>query len=1258
MQKSLLDDLDPLSSANKTTAPDALSLAPDEAAAFAQLFRLADADGAGAVSAQTAVAFLTKSRLPQNVLGEIWVQADSEQNGFLNQQAFYRCLKLIALAQSGKPPSLQFLATPTPLPVFEGVTIPSAAVQNNQSTPSGPAPSMAPQPSASGGFQLSSEERDRFVAAFNSCSPMNGFVSGASSKDLFVKSGLSLEILSRIWTLVDTQNAMQLNLAQFMLAMLIITQMKSGALQSVPTSIPPSLLSGIANAAQSALSQQSTSVPGSVSNAAPATSPTVQPQQPQIVQSPTRLGSIGAPSPAGVAPPPSFDKRRSTIQRAPTLNGIPSNEAWAITPDEKALADSHFDNLDIGKKGFVSGQESYGFFLKSQLDQTVLAQIWDLANVSKSVGLSKDEFSVAMHLIKLAMTGVPLPETLPSNLIPPALRTNSVTSPVILQSAIVPPPSIPTPAAPVQQTAQQDLMALGNISFDKPVAPSIPQPNAAFDPRRFSTLPGGNVLSKTLSNSIPSLTDDRSADIANARAQLADLQQKRDVLLPAQEELRAKRAANEVELQKVLLKKQELTLELTQASATFEAETAIHMENLAQLQHEQQLLQLAQMEVDQAKQIVAAKLDEKNQVIAAIEAVKAEIADCKKHLVEMESVTKQYQEEINLMRPRFAEVHADLKKQMNLVEINKQLWTTVTEEHKQLKADLSREELQLDEERRKLSTLSSQVAVQTAINDKEKSKIQTVTASLDEARSLSNSQAQSLNNLNAEAARGFDIPQAQKAEKSPTVTAARPKPPPPPASRNAHGGSIDLLEKRKSLTPSVKSLDAIPAPATATEPVTAVPVVSGPPPPMPPMFTKPKAGSSLGDLLPDASAPKSDPTSTGGGDFAFDADFESAFNAIPLPSNKSDSNAFAFDEAFSLPPKIADSKAFDDAFAVAVTTVAPATSASVAATTTAAAAAAAARTPASDAFVLPLPPQAAPSMSDEGFDRLKRPSNATTASLADTASIRSGRKRINKLKSIDADAEFENAFGGAAAAVPIPVTAVASTATASGTVPVKVDDSVFDAIPGADDFNFDTAFPPAPKPADAFSALEDAFGSSSGVGVAVPAPAAALLAGTTQAAKSTGFDAFDDIPQASTNKGNVEIPPSSAGVNAVDALEAAFGTSPSKVAAELAPSAKAAAADLFDADFSAAFVVPAPGSSATAAVGETVDSSAQAAAAAAPLPEKAAETGTDDDVTDEVKELMNMGFSKEQCISALEKNEFNVAKSLNFLLDAPGAENK
>ncbi len=110
---------------NSTTPTNNISLSSNEAAVYAKLFQLADVSGKGAVSPSEAVTFLSKSKLPQEILGkvcplmfecfkdsiyeQIWSLADSEGRGTLSQASFYKALKWIAIAQSGKAPSLDNL---------------------------------------------------------------------------------------------------------------------------------------------------------------------------------------------------------------------------------------------------------------------------------------------------------------------------------------------------------------------------------------------------------------------------------------------------------------------------------------------------------------------------------------------------------------------------------------------------------------------------------------------------------------------------------------------------------------------------------------------------------------------------------------------------------------------------------------------------------------------------------------------------------------------------------------------------------------------------------------------------------------------------------------------------------------------------------------------------------------------------------------------------------------------------------------------
>jgi len=54
------------------------------------------------------------------------------------------------------------------------------------------------------------------------------------------------------------------------------------------------------------------------------------------------------------------------------------NNAWDITPAEKARSDSFFDTLDTRRQGVVEGDQAVPFFLESRLPEAVLAQIWSV----------------------------------------------------------------------------------------------------------------------------------------------------------------------------------------------------------------------------------------------------------------------------------------------------------------------------------------------------------------------------------------------------------------------------------------------------------------------------------------------------------------------------------------------------------------------------------------------------------------------------------------------------------------------------------------------------------------------------------------------------------------------------------------------------------------------------------------------------------------------------------------------------------------
>lgn len=146
---------------------------------------------------------------------------------------------------------------------------------------------------------------------------------------------------------------------------------------------------------------------------------------------------------------------------APTQQSQATGSDWLISQQEKASYDNLFNGVDKSGRGFITGDQAVRFFSDSGLPEDVLAGIWDLADINSEGQLSKDEFAVAMYLIRQQRKGDQLPTTLPPSLIPPSLRTaaNQAGGSQQLQ----PPPPIPQP-----KSAADDLFGLDAFSVPPP----------------------------------------------------------------------------------------------------------------------------------------------------------------------------------------------------------------------------------------------------------------------------------------------------------------------------------------------------------------------------------------------------------------------------------------------------------------------------------------------------------------------------------------------------------------------------------------------------------------------------------------------------------------------------------------------------------------------------------------------------------------------------------------------------------------------
>ncbi|KAI8049477.1 hypothetical protein BDF22DRAFT_181495 [Syncephalis plumigaleata] len=422
-----------------------LHLTPEEAHIYAQLFNYADNEREGVLRGQKAVTFFQKSKLPASVLGEIWQIADYEDRGALTQGQFNIALKLIALAQDGRAATVANLNSEASLPIFGdlylepydpsdpkrnllNVTTPlppsalsagpsgASTAMGSMAGPVMPSPSLratTASPLPVSNDPIGPEARSKFARMFASCQPVNGELDGERAKAIFMKSKLPMEKLGQIWTLADTQNRGRLDVHEFTIAMYLIQHTMDGSLKQLPAHLPNGFYPSTSTPASS-------SIAGSPVIHAPP-SGTV----PRYHAPADRAIPSGSMTMSRILSNRSNDARNSMF---PSENSSPMSTApWDVTSEQQATFGRYFDGLDQGQRGFIGGDEAVRFFLNSKLPESVLAHIWDLADINKSGRLTRDEFAVAMHLIHRQLRGQPLPSALPNSLIPPAMRTTTST---------------------------------------------------------------------------------------------------------------------------------------------------------------------------------------------------------------------------------------------------------------------------------------------------------------------------------------------------------------------------------------------------------------------------------------------------------------------------------------------------------------------------------------------------------------------------------------------------------------------------------------------------------------------------------------------------------------------------------------------------------------------------------------------------------------------------------------------------------------
>ncbi|XP_041847999.1 epidermal growth factor receptor substrate 15-like 1 isoform X2 [Melanotaenia boesemani] len=364
-------------------------------AAFENYYRQLDPGNTGKISAGDAAQFLKKSGLSDSTLGKIWELADSDRKGYLDKRGFFIALRLVASAQGGNDISLNNINQSLAAPKFRDVDSPlsvSTTVSDSH-------------------WAIRPDEKGKFLGIFESLAPVNGLLSGDKVRPVLINSKLPLDVLGKIWDLSDVDKDGHLDKEEFTVAMHLVYRAMEK--EPVPSSLPASLIP------PSKRKKAGIALPGAVavlpnlSGLASGPAPLKETLRSTLPQgSSTPLG----PSVVNLSPKHSF-KSSST----PAVN-------WVVPVADRERYDDLFQQTDTDNDGLVTGSEVIEIFMQSTLSQTMLAQIWGLADTKQTGKLSREQFSLAMHFIQQKATkGIDPPSTLTPDMIPPSERTASAT---------------------------------------------------------------------------------------------------------------------------------------------------------------------------------------------------------------------------------------------------------------------------------------------------------------------------------------------------------------------------------------------------------------------------------------------------------------------------------------------------------------------------------------------------------------------------------------------------------------------------------------------------------------------------------------------------------------------------------------------------------------------------------------------------------------------------------------------------------------
>lgn len=602
-----------------------------EVSCYAALFKACDVQRVGIITPALAVPFMSKSRLSQEQLALIWQIADREQKGFLSHKTFSIAMKLIAAAQHSGLINQAQLGTPSAImPVLEGID-------------TGPLMEKISAPSAiSATFECSIQDRERYTVFFESCQPSNNLIAANNAKQVFLKSALPLEILNQIWKLIDPSNSSKIGLEMFLVAMVLITKIKTGALPNCPVSIPPDLLASI----------------------------------------------------------------HSNTSKPPI-----------ISADDLSRYESYFNSLDTAQKGVLTGKlfvanlgsETYTFFLKSKLPESELSHIWYRMTYPRSIvdnknsgKITKEGFITIMTHIKHRMEGKPLPIKIAAAV---NLATESLDT-IDMSFLGSPRAAVPSPSKQVgifQYSAEVSSLTNNRLTNPRPIL-SEPSPSfSSGQPSIYNALEVNNIVELQYDHKI------KSDELHILRKQLEQIK-------PSFEEIQEKRVKIEAEFRETSETRNQINAELVQTRAMYEAEKANVKDIRALLTREYFNIEAVKAELEAGQTAIQALLVEK---IRLSEEHTLVLADSEKLQI---SISKLVEETVKL-RENVETSRLEYLRQQQIAGMNNIYLKQAQDQYRQVKSENDQINESLDLSVQKNLQLKQQTDVQLGIIRRENEKL-------------------------------------------------------------------------------------------------------------------------------------------------------------------------------------------------------------------------------------------------------------------------------------------------------------------------------------------------------------------------------------------------------------------------------------------------------------------------------------------------------------------------------------------------------